>query len=320
VLDTQYQGQSGVGLINNWDINTIPLNVSTDQAVLNQIFTATQNYKPYTQFGSVNLFSNFGHNTYHGGTVRVEKRYSAGISFNAFYTLAKTLNESEGDGGDSGITYYNRRLEKGRSNTDIRNRFVSVMSYELPFGKGRHWLSNGGVLNHALGGWELTWTQTFQSGQPFTVSFANSPNRYLPGESRPNILTTVENAVNPDWNIGANRFPNSAQNPYLKFDSFAYPAAFTAGTLGRNTFEGPGLNWTQLSLAKWWHIKERTRIQLRVDGNNFFPKKQPNYSNPSASWTANNPANFGRGFGTRGSFSDVGTSNSHLLLVMRVQF
>jgi len=31
------------------------------------------------------------------------------------YTLSKTLNENEGDGGDNGITFYNRSLEKGRS-------------------------------------------------------------------------------------------------------------------------------------------------------------------------------------------------------------
>jgi hypothetical protein len=96
--------------------------------------------------------------------------------------------------------------------------------------------------------------------------------------------------------------------------------AFTAGNLGRNTFEGPGLNWTQLSLAKWWRIKERARVQLRLDANNFFPKKQPSFSNPNSSWTVNNPAQFGRGFGTRGSFSDVGTANSHILAVMRVEF
>ena len=112
VLEAQYQGQSGVGLINSWDINAIPLNVSNDTNVLNTIFQATQNYKPYTQFGSINHFSNYGHNTYHGGTWRVEKRLSAGLSFNAFYTWSKSLNENEGDGGDAGITFYNRRLEK----------------------------------------------------------------------------------------------------------------------------------------------------------------------------------------------------------------
>ena len=320
VLDTQYQGQAGVGLINVWDANAIRLDVSKDTTVLNNIFNATQNFKPWTQFGSVNLTSNFGHNTYHGATVRVEHRYTSGLSFNAFYTLSKTINENEGDGGDSGVTYYNRRLEKARSNTDIRNRFVSVMSYELPFGKGRHFANKTGFVDNVIGGWELTWTQTFQSGQPFTVNFANSPNRYLPGESRPNIVTSAEDALNKNWDIGANRFPTLAQNPYLKFSSFAYPAAFTVGNLGRNTFEGPGLNWTQLSLAKWWRIKERTRVQLRLDANNFFPKKQPNFSNPASSWTTANPTAFGTGFGTRGSFSDIGTANSHILLVMKVQF
>ncbi len=210
--------------------------------------------------------------------------------------------------------------EKGRSSTDIRNRFVSVMSYELPFGQGSKFLNAGGAADHVLGGWELTWTQTFQSGQPFTANFGGSANRYLPGESRPNILTTNEEAVNGNWTIGANRFPTQAQNPYLKFGSFAYPAAFTAGNLGRNTFEGPGLNWTQLSLAKWWRLTEKVRIQARLDANNFFPKKQPNYSNPAASFNTTNPLAFGRGFGTRGSFSDVGTSNSHILMVLRLQF
>ncbi len=320
VLDVQYQGQSGVGLINSWDMNVLPLDISGDRATLDTIFLATQNYKPYRQFGSVNLFSNYGHNSYHGGTIRIEKRHSAGLSFNAFYTWAKTLNENEGDGGDSGVTFYNRRLEKARSSTDIRHRFVSVMNWELPFGKGRALMNRGGALDHALGGWELTWTQTFQSGQPFTAGFGGSPNRYLAGESRPNITTTNEQAAVKDWTIGANRFPTSAQNPYLNFSSFAYPAAYTPGNLGRNTFEGPGLNWTQLSLAKWWKIGEKLRFQARVDGNNFFPKKQPNYSNPAASFNTNNPAAFGRGFGTRGSFSDVGTSNSHILLVGRFQF
>lgn len=320
VFDAQYQGQGGVGLINSWDINAVPLDISNDPAVLNQVFQAQQNYRPYTQFGGISHFSNYGHNTYHGATFRVEKRHSSGISFNAFYTWAKTLNETEADSGDNGVTFYNRRLEKGRSNTDIRHRFVNVMNFELPFGRGRALMNRGGLLNHAFGGWELTWTQTFQSGQPFTVGFGGSPNRYLNGEARPNILTSHKQAQVENWTIGPNRFPTSAQNPYLKFDSFAYPSAFTPGNLGRNTFEGPGLNWTQLSIAKWWQLKERFRFQLRLDGNNFFPKKQPNYANPAATFNVNNPAAFGRGPGTRGSFSDVGTSNSHVLLVGRFQF
>jgi len=95
---------------------------------------------------------------------------------------------------------------------------------------------------------------------------------------------------------------------------------FTVGTLGRNVFEAPGLNWTQLSLAKGWSVKERVGLQLRVDAN-IFPIKQPQFSNPSNSFNANAPGAFARiGTGTRGSFSDVGTSNANILLVLKAQF
>ena len=90
-----YQGQSGVGLINSWDINRIPSECFERPDGPQHDLPASQNYKPYPQFGAVNLISNFGHNTYHGGTVRVEKRYSAGLVLNAFYTFQKTLTENE---------------------------------------------------------------------------------------------------------------------------------------------------------------------------------------------------------------------------------
>ena len=160
VVEGLYQGQSGVGLINTWDTNRIRLDVSKDINVLNTIFQASQNYKPFPQFGSVNLISNYGHNTYHAGTVRVEKRYSGGLVLNAFYTFQKTLTDNEGEGGVGGVDYYNRRLEKGLATYNLKHRFVSVMSYEIPFGKGRRWLNKSRVADHALGGWELTWTQT----------------------------------------------------------------------------------------------------------------------------------------------------------------
>jgi hypothetical protein len=319
LLETIYQGQSGVGLLNYWDTNAIPLDISKDPAVLNQIFQATQNYKPIRQFGAVNHYSNYGHNSHHSGTMRIEKRYSSGLSFSGFYTMAKTLTESDSEAGAGGITFYNRRLEKARANYDLHHRFVSIMIYELPFGKGRPWMNAGGWKDHALGGWEITWVQTFQSGVPFTVGFSGSPNRYLPGTSRPNALVPTNQAQVQDWEIGPDRFPTSAQLPYLNFAAFAYPDAFTPGTLGRNTFEGPGLNWTQLSLAKWWRIKERYRFQLRLDGNNF-PFKQPNFSSPNSTYNRNSPGTFGRMTGVQGSFSNIGTGRPNLYIIGRFEF
>jgi hypothetical protein len=319
LVETIYQGTAGVGLLNNWDINAIPLNVSTDPAVLNQIFQAAQNYKPYPQFGSVKLYSNFGHSTYHAGTLRVERRFTAGLTLLGFYTYAKTLDESDDDGTVNGITYYNRRLEKGRAGYDIRHHFMSILNYELPLGRGRRWMNRGGIVNQALGGWNFIWTETLESGLPTTITFAGSPFRYLPGNSRPNALVPIEQAVAPNWTIGANRFPTSAQNPYLRLDAFAYPAAFTAGTLGRNMFEAPGMNWMQFALGKNWVLGDRTRFSLRVDFNNL-PFKQPQFAQPNSVYNTNAALTFGRFTSVRGGTSGAGTSTPHIVVGGRVQF
>jgi hypothetical protein len=318
VLETLYQGSRGVRLLNAWDINQIPLDISTDQNVLRTIFQAPQNYKPFRQFGAIRHYSNYGDNSYHGVTFRTEKRYSKGLVLNAFYTFSKSLNNGDNDGDVGGITYYNRALEKARANYDIRHRFVSVATYELPFGQGRRFMNRGGVLNAMLGGWDFAYTQTFQSGPPLTVSFAGSPFNYLPGASRPNQVPGVE-PVTPDWTIGPHRFPTQAQVPYLNAAAFAYPEAFTPGTLGRNTIEAPGITWPQFSLSKEFRVFESARFILRWDMNNPF--KSPNYGAPNSAYNLQNVANFGRiGTSTRGGFSDIGTASPNHLLVFRLEW
>jgi hypothetical protein len=317
LVETRYDGSGGVGLLNNWNINVIPLDVSKDPAELLRIFNAVQNYKPYPQFGDVNHFSNYGHTTYHAGTVRLEKRYSAGLTLTGSYTFAKALNESDDDGGASGITFYNRAQEKGRANFDIRHQYRSVLTYEFPFGKGRRWL-NQGVLSKVLGGLDVAWIWVAESGQARTVSFSGSPNRYLPGASRPHALVPMEEAVTQNWDIGPDRFPTSAQNPYLRFDAFAYPAAFTPGTLGRNTFEGPGMNYNQIALMRTFSFGERFRFLLKAEANNL-PFKAPNLTPPNATYNRNSPDTFGRFTGAR-HHSAIGSARGHILLTARIEF
>jgi hypothetical protein len=114
LVEGMYQGSAGIGLLNNWDMNAIPLDISSDPVELDRIFRASQNFKPLRQFGQIQHYGNYGHSTYHGGTLRFEKRYSGGMGLNAFYTFSKSINEADNDGGASGITFCNRALEKGR--------------------------------------------------------------------------------------------------------------------------------------------------------------------------------------------------------------
>jgi hypothetical protein len=96
-----------------------PLDISSDPVQLEAIRRASQNFRPYPQFGNVLHYSNFGHSSFHSGTVKLEKRMSSGLSFTSFYTWGKSIDEASDDGTATGVTYYNRRLDKARSNYDV---------------------------------------------------------------------------------------------------------------------------------------------------------------------------------------------------------
>ena len=320
LMDMQYQGSAGVKLMNTLNLNTQPIGwFPTGTAQLDNIRINFQNFKPYTQFGNVNIVSNFGHNTYHSGTLRIEKRSAHGFTMNSFYTWSKTIDNYDDDAAGVGISYYNRSLEKGRAGYDIHHRWVTPITYELPFGKGRKWMNSSGVKNTLLGGWELVYIQTFQSGPPFTVGFSGSPSNYLPGVgNRANQILPDDQVKLEHVDIGPNRFPFSAQTRYLNINGFSYPAPYTVGTLGRNTLQAPGIIWAQTSLQKSWRILERMKFTLRADVNN--PYKYHNFNPPNSTYNKTDPSNFGTFTGTRGSFSDIGTGRWHTIMVFRLEW
>jgi hypothetical protein len=193
---------------------------------------------------------------------------------------------------------------------------VSTITYELPIGKGKRYMNNGRLKNAVFGGWELMYGQTFQTGPPFSVGFAGTSNIYLPGGNRAIQVAPNDQVKLAHVDIGPNRFPFSAQKRYLDINGFRYPDSFTAGTLGRNTLEAPGIVWGQTSIAKEWPIYERLKFSLRFDVNN--PYKYHSFNPPNSTYNATDPSNFGTFTGTRGSFSDIGTGRWHGIMVFRV--
>ena len=147
----------------------------------------SQIFRPYANYGTINYRGNYSHSTYHAGTIQISKRLSQGLTFNAFYTYAKSI-----DGSGIGNVLVSSRLYKGLSNWDRRQRFVGNMTYDLPFGKGRTLLNRGGVVNALFGGYTFVWTYDIYTGNPVTLGFTNSPYNYLPGfmgiGGRPNLL------------------------------------------------------------------------------------------------------------------------------------
>jgi hypothetical protein len=166
-------------------------------------------------------------------------------------------------------------------------------------------MNHGGWSDYLLGGWNASWIQTFQSGVPVTFTFGGSPSRYLPGNGslRPDQLGPNDQVTVDNWHIG-DRFNNNLKNPIWNINAFAYPAPYTPGTLGRNTIDGPGLIWSQGSLAKNVKFRERYNLDVRFDINNIF--KRPNFSNPGSVVNLVNPGLFGKPVGTIGGFCCLG--------------
>jgi hypothetical protein len=311
LLDLSYQGSGGVGLIENWQANTFPIDFATGNPTLqSQVFAAPQNYRPYSHMGDVLLRSNFGHSTFHSGTVKLEKRFSRGFFFNTFYTFSKSINSQDTDNSGSGVApLQNRSLEKARAGYDRNHRWLAVVNYELPFGRGKKFANTGGWKNMIAGGWEISWIQTIESGNPLNFSWTNSPYNYYPtfaGARRPDVVG--DPALNMDlWdNGGPDRFTLQNRPAVIDINGFAWPGGcgnvttavdpaqcnFRVGNAGRNIITGPGLKWSQVSAQKNFRFTERWNAQLRWDFQNAL--KTFNFTGPTTAVDFRNPRNFGK--------------------------
>jgi len=204
-----------------------------------------------------------GWSIYHSGTIRIEKRLANGLSFNASYTLSKSID----DASDVGSTFSETnipqnvrdvRAEKALSSFDHRHRFVFSYTYALPFGKG-HAFGPLGIGGKLVEGWSLSGLGSAQSGAPFTVILPTDNANIGTGPAqRPDLIG--------DPNANA---PHTAQQ-WFNTASFAMPAPFTFGDAGRNVVFGDSEVNFDMSLHKDTAITERARLQFRAEVFNIL--------------------------------------------------
>lgn len=317
LLKLFYAGSAGVHLVESWNINAFPTDFGAGNTTLQAAaFANPQAYLPYPQFGSINHMANTGHSTYHSGTVQFSKRYSHGLLLDSFYTYSKVLDDCDSDYGTcTGVApVSNRNLNKGRAGYDMRHRFVTSLSYELPVGRGRMFMNHNRFLDLAIGGYDVSWIQTIDTGNPFGFTFANSPNNYYPtniGTRVPNLVATptmpqfgLGNDIGPSRFNQSNEYvvvgasggsPASYANcapPLCNISAFAAPAPFTPGNAGRNILTGPGSIYSMMSAKKNFKISERVNLQFRFDFQNPFHNF--GFSAPVSSVDFKNPQLFGK--------------------------
>jgi len=255
------------------------------------------------RWASRTLLEATGQAEYHAGYLRLEKKFSSGLQFGANYTWSTNLSDSEdilmGDQLLVGSSpaypqdFKNRRNEWSRSVLDRPHRFTAQYAYRIP----GFTTSSNGFLRHALSGWQVSGFTELQSGQPFTIrvgvdtignglSAANSATRpnYIPG----GILTNDPDTGNlrtfkiPIDGTGIVDAPHVISA--LGTVTFLKNSMENGGNLARNTFRGPGLANTNLSLMKRFSLPREISLQIRGDFINVF--NHHSFGNPDSTMSS----------------------------------
>lgn len=233
--------------------------------------------QPYPQYSSISAWSPIGISNYNALQLSVEKRPSnSGLYILASYTYSRSLDEGAGGNSSSGDPRANIqnprdiRADYGLSNFNYTHRLTDSMIYQLPFGRGRRFLSNAGTIaDEALGGWEMTSILTLQSGPPFSVFLATP-------------TANTGNFTRPDRHCNGN-LSSGQQSIHEWFDvkCFVDPRQYQFGDAGRNILIGPGLETWDFGLAKDFHVAETLGMQFRVETFNLL--NHPNFGIPNHS-------------------------------------
>jgi len=140
--------------------------------------------------------------------------------------------------------------------------------YELPFGKGKPFLSDG-AMSKIFGGFQVAGSYTYAAGRPFTAFDSANSSSIDIGEEQalPNVIgTPVMPQTVTCWFY-------VSTNPGCKgitgTNAFSLPAPGVFGNSGRNNLRGPGLMDLDASVSRNFSIMERIKLQFRAEAFNL---------------------------------------------------
>jgi hypothetical protein len=270
--------------------------------------TVSQALRPFPQYAnaqvdSVTMSDPFGVYTYNALQVQAQKRISAGLTLLANYSWSKTLTNADseypaqanwnGNGNGGALNTYNLKVEKGLSQYDVPQRLILSYTYQLPFGKGKQFANEGGVVNALVGGWQFAGVQTYKSGTPLSVNEGNWNSGIFAGNlgasARPNYVPGQKmNGFSGGGFVGG-------QSRRLNPAAFTYAPSYTFGDAPRAlTVREFASHAEDLSLSKQIPMyTERVKTVLRVEFFNAFNRPGP-YTGFN---TTVSDDNVGNGFG-----------------------
>jgi hypothetical protein len=256
LLEVGFMGSRSSGVL-----ITVPINNATP--ALPNDASSPQSRRIVTDLlGALNYTSPQGFANYNGMTVSLEKRFSQGLSVLGSFTWSRALGAApfiqEGINSVAIQDPLNLAREYGPLEFDIVRRFVASYLYELPFGKGKHFLNTSSrALDLVVGGWQFNGITTLQGGFPLTPTLSYSLGK-TDTVSRPNV-------------IGDPTKTSRQPHNWITAAAFAIPtnAEIAAGNFygneGVGVVRSPGLVNFDFSLFKSFELREGMRLQFRSE-------------------------------------------------------
>jgi hypothetical protein len=289
------------------------------------------------KLGGAFILTNFGGSNYNGGTVEVRRRLSNGMLYNINYTLSKATQDN--------FVSFRLPAVRVQSNLNVQHALKMNWIYELPFGRGKHFLSGAnGLVDRLAGGWEIHGTGRVQSGSPVNLGNVRLIGMtrhdlqdamgmrfndgakiayYLPQDIVDNTIRAFNASATSATGYGANGAPSGRY--IAPASSGNCIEAFTGQCGGtRLILFGPHFTRFDVSAVKKIHIRERFNAELRGEFLDIF--NNINFVVGSAGNNTNSITNFSSAtFGQVGNaYQDLSTTNDPggrlIQLVLRINF
>jgi len=248
-------------------------------------------------FGPESVMSTGAHSSYHALQTSVSQNTPhKGLSFQASYTFSKSIDDTSavpgGISGSPGVVLqtlpqdpFNPKADKGASTFDVTHVFTLSLIQRLPLERVGFLQPLGKTLTK---GWQVLDITTLTTGSPFTVySGLQQTGVGAGGTDRPDLLSmpnlSTSRAVREDYfglrkdNCSFFQIPGN-----VPCDNGQNRGGF--GTLGRNTFRGPGFRDFDIALIKDTAFGHRgngelANLQFRAEFFNIF--NEVNFGLPS---------------------------------------
>ena len=259
-----YVGSHGVHLLTLSEVNVVD---------------AATGVRPYPNFGQVSWRGTTDSSSYNGFSVAVKRSFSRGLLISANYMWSHELDDgSDGSGDGDSLVPQNvacPQCEWASGIWDVRHVVNANAIYQLPFGPGRSYLNQPGILSTIARDWELTSVALARTGFPVNVLVNRSSASVPDGnntDQRPDLVPGV--SVTPAGGKSIGEWINTA--------AFAVPAAGTFGDAPRNNVRGPGAWQIDFGVAKSIPLSERAHLEFRSEFFNIF--NHPQYGLPQATF------------------------------------